>query len=177
MNRLLAIIATLIIVSVAVSAQPPRPQGGHGPRPEKRLSPDEIARKKTDDMDKVLSLDEKQYKKIYRIYLKEENARQQAFESMGPMGPPPGGMPPMGGGFPGSGGFSGGFPGGFSGAGGPPPGMMGGGMPPMGDWEPAKPQVGGKDIDSDEYIDAREKKFQKILTEEQYRKWRTCCNQ
>lgn len=141
MNRLLAIIATLIIVSVAVSAQPPRPQGGHGPRPEKRLSPDEIARKKTDDMDKVLSLDEKQYKKIYRIYLKEENARQQAFEGMGPMGPPPGGMPPMG------------------------------------DWEPAKPKVGGKDIDSDEYIDAREKKFQKILTEEQYMKWRTCCNQ
>lgn len=30
--------------------------------------------------------------------------------------------------------------------------------------QPQKPTVGGKDIDSDEYIDAREEKFKKILT-------------
>lgn len=81
-------------------------------------------------MHSIVNLDEKQYKKIYKIYLKEEEAREAAFDF--PMGPPPG----MG------------FPGEFG--------------------EPQKPSVGGKEIDSDEYIDAREAKFKKILTDEQY---------
>ena len=33
--------------------------------------------------------------------------------------------------------------------------------------------VNGKDIESDEYIDLREKKFKKILTPEQYQRFRT----
>ena len=37
---------------------------------------------------------------------------------------------------------------------------------------PQKPKVGGKEIDSDEYIDAREENFKKILTPEQYQTWR-----
>ena len=89
----------------------------------------------------------------------------------GPMGRPPGGMggfPPQGGGFPGGGpAMDGGFPGG-PGAGGPPSGMPF----PSGFGEPQKPAVGGKEIDSDEYIDAREAKFRKILSAEQYDTWR-----
>jgi hypothetical protein len=34
------------------------------------------------------------------------------------------------------------------------------------------PTVGGKEIDSKEYLDAREAKVQKILTAEQYILWR-----
>ena len=145
------------------------------------VSPEESATQRTDEMDRVLHLDKKQYKKIYKIFLKEENAREAArFGGFGggfPMGGPGGfeGGMPMGG----PGGFGGGMPpmgGPGGGFGGP-----GGGMPPMGDFEgmpgdfpgsPQKATVNGKDIDSDEYIDAREKKFQKILTPEQYSHWR-----
>ena len=62
--------------------------------------------------------------------------------------------------------MGGGFPGG-PGAGGPPAGMFPGGFGEM-----PKPTVGGKEIDSDEYIDAREEKFKKILTPGQYAAWR-----
>ena len=119
-------------------------------------------------MDKAIDLDAKQYKKIYKIFLKEENAKDEAIQAMMP--PFPGG-PGMGGGFPGGGFPGGGFPGGGfpggPGAGGPPAGM-----PSPGDFgQMQKPTVGGKEIDSDEYIDAREAKFRKILTSEQLSKW------
>ena len=38
---------------------------------------------------------------------------------------------------------------------------------------PMGPMGGGKEIDSDEYIDAREAKFKKILSPEQYAKLRS----
>ena len=130
-----------------------------------KLSPKQRAEQRTDEMDKAVNLNDKQYKKIYKIYLKEENAKASAMNNI-PMGPPPGGMPPQGGGFPGAPGM-GGFPD-RPGAGGPPSGM-----PFPGNFgELQKPMVGGKEIDSDEYIDAREAKFKKILTPEQYAIWR-----
>ena len=155
--------AVLMLASFSMSAQM---QG-----PQMKLTPRQRAEQRTDEMDKAVSLDDKQYKKIYKIFLKEENAKEEAIENGGPMGPPPGGMgggrPPQGGGFQGGPGMGGGFPGG-PGAGGPPSGMPF----PGGFGEPKKPVVGGKEIDSDEYIDAREEKFRKILSAEQYATWR-----
>ena len=175
-NRLIGTaVLALTISSFSASAQMPRPEHPEGrPRPEHHqmtLTPRQRAEQRTDEMDKAVRLDDKQYKKIYKIFLKEENAKETAMGNGGPMGPPPGGMgggrPPQGGGFSGGPGMGGGFSGG-PGAGGPPSGM-----PFPGDFgEPQKPTVGGKEIDSDEYIDAREAKFRKILSAEQYEIWR-----
>ena len=167
-------VAAFSLASVSASAQMPGPQPQEGsPSPEHHqmtLTPRQRAEQRTNEMDKAVRLDDKQYKKIYKIFLKEEKAKETAMGNGGPMGPPPGGMggrPPQGGGFPGGPAMGGGFPGG-PGAGGPPSGM-----PFPGDFgEPRKPTVGGKEIDSDEYIDAREAKFRKILTAEQYDTWR-----
>ena len=182
-NRLICTVAVaLALSSFSVSAQMQRPDRPDGmPRPEHpegrprpghhqmSLTPRQRAEQRTDEMDKAVRLDDKQYKKIYKIFLKEENAKEAAMENGGPMGPPPGGMGgfPAQGGFPGGPGMGEGFPGG-PGAGGPPSGMPF----PGGFGEPQKPTVGGKEIDSDEYIDAREAKFRKILSAEQYDTWR-----
>ena len=88
-------------------------------------NPEKAARRMTDEMQKSLGLTDKQYKKVYKLNLKEEKARVEQMTSKGadgnrpPMmgGAPSGGFPPMGGG-PGGGGF-------------PPMGGNGGpGMPP-----------------------------------------------
>ena len=136
----------MIISTFSAKAQmPDRPARPERPTAIKR------AERRANEMAFAVNLDSKQYKKIYQIYLKEENAKDAAMENFAPMGPPPadfrGGMPPMG----------------------PPPA----GMPfPGGMGEMKTPKVGGKDINSDEYIDAREAKFKKILTPEQYATWR-----
>lgn len=195
MKRRILLCLAALAVAAGLSAQeterqergPRGPQGPHGR--EMHRTPEQAATARTDRMNSELKLTEKQYKKIYKIYLKEENARKEAM-SAGPMG-----MPPMGG----PGGPMGG-PGGFMGGGRPPQGGMqggmhsgpqggfGGGMPeggrmmqgegqgmPEGFPGMEKPvaKVGGKDIESDEYMDAREEKFRKILTSEQYSRWRT----
>ena len=164
----------MTLSSFSMSAQMPRPQHPEGrQRPEHHQltqTPRQRAKQRTDEMDKAVRLDDKQYKKIYKIFLKEENAKETVMGNGAPMGSPPGGMggfPPQGGGFPGGPGMGGGFPGG-PGAGGPPSGMSF----PGGFGEQQKPTVGGKEIDSDEYIDAREAKFRKILSDEQYATWR-----
>ena len=173
-----AVAVSLTLSAFSASAQMPKPERPEGgPRPEHHqmaLTPRQRAEQRTNEMDKAIRLDDKQYKKIYKIFLKEENAKETAMGNGGPMGPPPGGMgggrPPQGGGFSGGPAMGGGFPGGPGGpgAGGPPSGM-----PSQGNFgEPQKPAVGGKDIDSDEYIDAREEKFRKILSAEQYATWR-----
>ena len=198
MKKIRLIHAAIIAMAISLpsaKAQPQWPQGpGEGPgmRSEfKMRTPEERAEQKTDMMDKAANLDKKQYKKIYSIFLKEEKAKEQAmmgffqggnFPGGMPGGPGmgggfpgggfPGGGPGMGGGFPGGGpGMGGGFPGGGPGMGRPeggrPEGMTFPGMENM-----PKPKVGGKEIDSDEYIYEREKKFMKILTPEQYAAWR-----
>lgn len=163
-NRIrLFFVAAMAMSSVCIYAQPERPV---------RMTPEERAERRTDEMEKAVGLDSRQYKKIYRIYLKEENAKEAQMADRGPMGPPPQGGP-------------GGQRMEGPGAGGPPPGGMHGsrppqggpsstGMSPKGDFtgQPRNAAVGGKDIDSDEYIDAREAKFRKILSSEQYATWR-----
>ncbi len=152
---------------------PPEP----GQVPE-RLSSEEIAARLTDEMAATLDLTEKQYKKLSKFNVKD----QQELESLrggfggpgmgGPGGPGgPGGGPGMGG--PGMGGPGGpggpgmGGPGGRPGMGGPGgPGQGGPGMGPQGG-----PQ-GMPDLsDLEEYWAKKEKKLRKILSDEQFEKW------
>lgn len=126
--------------------------------PREVLNPEKVATQMTDQMNKSLQLTDKQYKKIYKLNLKEQKAFFKAMQNSGdqrpPMGEGPGrrgGRPPMGGGQPpmmGESGF---------------PGRMGGG-PMM-----------RKDTNSADSLkktaEAKEKKIKKILTKEQYEKW------
>lgn len=67
-------------------------------------NPEKAAQRRTDEMDKMLDLTEKQYKKIYKLFLKEEKEKVEALMERHPEGmngqPPMGGRPPMGGGRP-----------------------------------------------------------------------------
>ena len=64
-------------------------------------NPEKAAQRRTDEMDKTLNLTEKQYKKIYKLFLKEEKEKVEAMMQRHPGGmngqPPMGGSPPMGG--------------------------------------------------------------------------------
>lgn len=171
MKFLVAVSSALFTLNMSAQNDEPQKTIVQEERPV-RLSASERAEQRTDEMDKAISLDKKQYKKIYKIFLKEEKAIETAMENSRPMGPPSGGMgggrPPQGGGMQGRSGMGG------PGAGGPPSGNMQGGMPPRGGvgFAAQKATVGGKEIDSDEYIDEREEKFKKILSSEQYTQWR-----
>lgn len=128
-------------------------------------NPEKAAQRRTDEMDKMLDLTEKQYKKIYKLFLKEEKEKVEALMEHQPGGmngqPPMGGRPPRGEGRP----------------------PMGGGMPPQGGGFPG---MGGDtdDMTPEERMKAhveemqkeqekREKKIRKILTDEQYEIWQT----
>ena len=128
-------------------------------------NPEKAAQRRTDEMDKALNLTEKQYKKIYKLFLKEEKEKVEAMMQRHPGGmngqPPMAGRPPMGGGRP----------------------PMGGGMPPQGGGFPG---MGGfpEGMSPEERMkehaekmqkeqEKREKKIRKILTEEQYAIWQT----
>lgn len=85
----------LTLSSFSASAQmqrPERPEGRPMPAEQMMLTPRQRAEQRTNEMDKALGLDDKQYKKINKIFLKEENAKEASMENGGPMGPPPGGM-------------------------------------------------------------------------------------
>ena len=85
--------------------------------PRKVLNPEKVAIQMTEQMNKLLQLTDKQYKKIYKLNLKEQKAFFKAMQNSDdyrpPMGEGPGmrgGRPPMGGGQPpmmGEGGFPG----------------------------------------------------------------------
>lgn len=107
-------------------------------------NPEKAARRMTDEMQKSLGLTDKQYKKVYKLNLKEEKARVEQMTSKGADG----NRPPMMGGAPG-----GGFP--------PMGGNGGPGMPP--------PSSGKNDMRS--LMEKKDKQMKKILTEEQYAKW------
>ena len=121
-------------------------------------NPEKAAQRRTDEMDKALNLTEKQYKKIYKLFLKEEKEKVEAMMQRHPGGmngqPPMGGRPPMGGGMPPQGG-------GFPGMGGFPEGMS--------------PEERMKEHTEkmQKEQEKREKKIRKILTEEQYAIWQT----
>lgn len=108
-------------------------------------NPEKAARKLTDEMDELLQLTEKQYKKIYKLNLKEEKEKiermtgKNPFEGGRPPMPPMGGMPPQG------------------------------GFPPMNGMRPPMPENMQEDMQ--DRIEKRNKKLKKILTDEQYEKW------
>lgn len=116
-------------------------------------------------MDKVLNLTEKQYKKIYKLNLKEEREKLEALIGRGDKeaGRPPmmgGGRPPM-----------------MDGGGQPP--MMGGGQPPMMGGRGGHPMMRPSDDhekmkeDIEKRAEKKMKKLRKILSDEQYDLWLT----
>lgn len=118
-------------------------------------NPEKAARKRTDEMDKVLNLTEKQYKKIYKLNLKEEREKLEAMIGSKDGNRPPmrdgGGRPPMMGG-------------------GQPPMMGGGGQPPMRDSSSNSEKM---KEDMKKRAEKKMKKMRKILTSEQYDLWLT----
>ncbi|MDE7237636.1 MAG: hypothetical protein K2N66_07440 [Paramuribaculum sp.] len=146
--------------------------------PHPHISPERKAQMVTERMDSLLGLDKKQYKKLYKINLKEarrqaENAESSPFRMGGQPGK--GGHPGEGGGRPPRG--NGMAPGGPGGHGGP-----GGGRPPR-DFggNVGGPQhergISREDMEKLKQKEAKErekteKKIKKILTADQYERWR-----
>lgn len=121
-------------------------EGSAGPEPKKEHfreipNPEKTARKEAEHLKKELDLTEKQYKKVYKLLLKEQ---QELFEKRFQRPEMPGGMPPMGGPRPHDGGMRG---------------------MPMG----AGPKE--KQEDLQKRIEKKNKKMKKILTEAQYDQW------
>jgi len=185
MKRIRPIVAVyLMMLTAGLYAQP---QGGARSVPPKMKSPEEIAKKQAGMMKSEVGLTDKQYKKVYNLIKKDWQYRQsQAENRFGGMGGPGGGGMMGGGpggmGGPGGGGMMGGGPGGMGGPGGGMmgggPGGMGGGMPQGGDMQREPRPEGtpgmrpGEDIVTDEYLEKQDQKLKKILTDEQYSKWR-----
>jgi len=176
------VVASIMMLGIGMSAQP---QGGR-PMPPKQRTPEEIAKKQADMMKSEVNLTDKQYKKVYNLIKKDHEYRQsQAEQQFGGGMPPQGGRPGgMGGpgGMDGPGGMGGGMMmgGGPGGMGGPGGGSMGGGRPPRGEMgqgprpEGGHPGMGpGSDIVTEEYLEKQDWKLKKILTAEQYSKWRS----
>lgn len=152
-------LAALMSVSSTVFAValPDEPQQEKQAPAKEIPNPEKAARKRTDEMDKVLNLTEKQYKKIYKLNLKEEREKLEALIGRGDK---EAGRPPM-----------------MDGGGQPP--MMGGGQPPMmggrgghpmmrpsGDHEKMKEDI-------EKRAEKKMKKLRKILNDEQYDLWLT----
>lgn len=123
-------------------------------------NPEKEAKKRTDEMDRLLNLTEKQYKKIYKLYLKEEKEKiEKMFSRSGGQPPMNGERRPMGMGQPPMGG-------------GRPP--MGGNRPDFGEGGPMMPPEHIKEKMAEEMMKREEKKLKKIrkiLGDEQYEKW------
>lgn len=162
----LCLAALMSVSSTAFAvALPDEPQQEKQAPAKEIPNPEKTARRLTDEMDKVLNLTEKQYKKIYKLNLKEEREKLEALIGRGDKeaGRPPmmgGGRPPM-----------------MDGGGQPP--MMGGGQPPMmggrgghpmmrpsGDHEKMKEDI-------EKRAEKKMKKLRKILNDEQYDLWLT----
>ena len=123
-------------------------------------NPEKDAKKRTDEMDRLLSLSEKQYKKIYKLYLKEEKEKgEKMFSFSGGQPPMNGGRPPIGMGQPP---VDGGFP------------PMSGNHPGFGEGGPMMPPEHIKEKMAEDMRKREEKmlrKIRKILDDEQYEKW------
>ncbi|MEZ3564736.1 MAG: hypothetical protein K1V72_10495 [Duncaniella sp.] len=172
---------TALCGTIAAKAQAPdseriiREMRSHDPQPY--ISPERKARMLTERMDSLLGLDKKQYKKLYKINLKEarrqaENAESSPFRMGGQPGE--GGHPGEGGGRPPRGnGMGPGGPGGH--------GEPGGGRPPHdfgGNQGGPQHQRGPspEDMEKLKQKEAKErekteKKIKKILTSDQYERW------
>ena len=172
--KILTLCAALTAGTATVlCAQPPQETAGqtdslHQRRPHRRMpqiDPEKEASREADRLKDSLQLDDKQYKKVYKLYLREFQSRQQSR----PQGPRRGGM----------GGFGGMSP---MGGGGMPP-MMGGGegFPDM-SGETRRERPSREDMkafmeerkkEAEERARKLDKKMTKILTDEQYAKWKS----
>ena len=157
--KLIGLAACLIsCTSLAVAQENPEPQERqqHEQRlPREVLNPEKIATQMTDQMQESLQLTEKQYKKIYKLNLKEQKEHFKAMQNSGEQRPPMGGP---------------GMRGGPMGGGEPP--MMGEGGFPGGMGE--RPMMNKEQDSADaqkKAAETKEKKIKKILTTEQYEKW------
>lgn len=112
-------------------------------------NPEKMAKRRTDEMNELLQLSEKQYKKIYKLYLKQE---KEKVERMTERHLPEGGRPPMP----------------PEGGGGMPPQ---GGMPPRMEGMPPSMPMKNEREDMQKQIKKFDKKLKKILTDEQYEIW------
>ena len=144
-----------------------------GRRKREVPSPETNARRIMGEFKKTFQLTEKEYDKVYDLYLKQEKSL------MPEMGAGfRGGMPPRGGSFGGPGGSFGGPGGGF---GGPGEGM---GMPPQGDFQPRGDRQMPEEMKAmmeerrKEQVKKQEKAFEtlkkkmaKILKGEEYARW------
>lgn len=136
--------------------RPPFPQQEEGKAPFKEIpNPEKAAKRITEEMSKELNLTEKQYKKVYKLILKEQKSLIE--NRMRPM------RPPMMPGNPGEGDMP------MMGNPGERPPM---GMGPEGMSRPRPPRM---DEDQAEALEkarkTKEKKLKKILTDEQYTRW------
>ena len=174
MKKVLFLAAALLIAFTA-AAQPEGwgTQGpGDKPFPPKfeQRDPAQVAQEQTDQLNELVSLTPKQYKKIYKFNKKMEQQRQDELESMMPQGRPegfPGGRPDFGGERPPMGqGRPGGMGPGGMGPGGP------GGMPPRGDGQFRGPRNQDMEKFLEQQQEKRDKEYGKILTPEQYERWK-----
>ena len=142
------------------------------------LSVEESARRKTEMLQQELGLSQKQYKKVYKLYLKQarkaESANQGETRPSGmSMNTAGGGGRPGGGGMgPGGGPPSGG--GGRTGSmGGGRPGSAGGGemTPGQGMVRTGAPRASEPYIEPEKDIEKRASKMKNILSSEQFRQW------
>lgn len=160
----LFVAASVMMLSIGMSAQP---QGGR-PMPPKQRTPEEIAKKESEQMKFEVNLTEKQYKKVYNLIKKDQEYRQSQTGKQFKEGLPPQGRG-LGMGAPGGMG-SGIMGGGSMGGGRPPLGEMGQGPRPEGGHPRMEPR---EDVVTEEYLEKQDKKLRKILTAEQYSKWRS----
>ena len=163
-------LAALFVMTFTAVAQPPMGQGPRGRDlpPEglrfEQQDPEQVAQRETEQLDKLVSLTPKQFKKIKKFNRRQAEERQSEMESFRPQGFPAGGPDGMG------------------------PGM-GGGRPPMGQGRPDSMGPGGRaprdgqfrpgpNMQNESMKELMEeqqakkvKKYRKVLTPEQFQKW------
>lgn len=168
MKNSMKVVGTMIcfmtLAGLATAQEAPESQANQ--QQEKRLphevaNPEKIATRITEQMQRSLQLTEKQYNKIYKLNLKEQKKRfnlMQNAENQGSF-----------------------MRGGFGMGEGRPPMPMGGGEPPMAREGGFPGRMGERprmqlDDDSAKALkkaaEAKDKKIKKILTTEQYEKWK-----
>lgn len=179
-NFIFAAFAFLPWCAISAAAQETGPvyrenlQNSAGKYPEQRykpmfVSPERQAQQITAKMDSLLNLSEKQYKKLYKLHLKE--AQQQMENGLADGRPPMGSRPDRGpGAHPGGGNFP--MRGGGMGPGGHPRGGFGQ-QPPvqLQDASDAVKTLEEQRAKEEKRKQKMEKKIRKILTEEQYACW------
>ena len=170
--------SALFIIGIAVAAFAQQPEGTQQKRPERREkreipSPENNARRTMREFKKTFQLTDKEYEKVYELYLKyEKSLLPEQMEGNR------GGMPPRGG----FGGPGFGAPG-FGGSGFGGPGMGGGmGMPPQGDFQPGGDMPQGmefmmermrkeQEVKREKAAKTLKKKKKKVLKGERYEQW------